>query len=67
MRITCGKCGDVLKPIHRNVIVCCECGAYAIDGESDIIKVSSGRVDDYKKVIEILEELNNEKTKIAKV
>ena len=60
MRVVCGRCGDVLEPVHPNVIVCCECGAYAIDGE-DIVKIPPMVALDYKRIIEFMEQrLNNE-------
>lgn len=55
MRIRCKKCGDVIESKYRHDMVWCSCGAVAIDGGNDYVKIS-GLIEDFEQVIEQVEE-----------
>ena len=50
-KVRCLKCDDVIESKHRHDFVWCKCGAIAVDGGSDYLKLT-GNFEDW----EILDE-----------
>ncbi len=38
-KIKCNKCGDVIESIHRHDFKFCKCGAVAVDGGHDYLRI----------------------------
>ena len=43
----CNKCGDVIESKHRHDFVWCKCGAIAVDGGKDYLKMVGNFEDIY--------------------
>ena len=44
-KLRCNKCGDIIESKHRHDMVWCGCGAVAIDGGKDYIKITGNNGD----------------------